>query len=214
MSTSRLVAHLMANDLFEELDRATLAALGDELRLVQLAETDTLFEQGDPGDSLYVLTHGRLGVRFRDADGREMIIGEEAEPGITVGEMSLVTGQARAVTLFALSDTELVGFSREGFDRLVERHPEFLTDLARATAHRWQRVQLARLLTNWLGEVDTAALLDLQAQLEWLEMSPGELLFQQGDPGDGAYIVVNGRLRIATTPVSYTHLTLPTTPYV
>jgi len=199
MPTNRLVTYLASNDLFKNLDEAALSTLEGELELVQLAEGETLYRQGDPGDSMYVLVHGRLGVRSRDAHGREMVIGEEAEPGTSVGEMSLVTGQARVVTVYALSAVELVRLSKEGFDRLKEERPHILADLAETTAPRWQRVQLARVLTNLLGELDTAALLDLQTELEWQQLSHGEVLFHRGDPGDATYIVVNGRLRIAVT---------------
>jgi predicted acylesterase/phospholipase RssA/CRP-like cAMP-binding protein len=199
MPTNRLVTYLASNELFRNLDEAALSALEQELELVQLAEGETLYRQGDPGDSVYVLVRGRLGVRSRDANGREMVIGEEAEPGTSVGEMSLVTGQARMVTVFALSEAELVRLSKGGFDRLTEEHPHILADLAETTAPRWQRVQLARVLTNLLGELDTAALLDLQAELEWQQLSHGEVLFHRGDPGDATYIVVNGRLRIVVT---------------
>ncbi len=197
MPTTSLATYLTSNDLFKNLDEAALRALEDELELVHLTESEILYHQGDPGDSMHVLIRGRLGVRLQDAQGRETVIGEEAEPGISVGEMSLVTGQTRVVTVYALSEAELIRFSKKGFDRLVEQHPQVLADLAETTARRWRRVQLARVLTELLGELDAATLLDLQAELEWQQLSHGEALFHQGDPGDAAYIVVNGRLRIA-----------------
>jgi hypothetical protein len=40
-----------------------------ELKLIHLTQDQILFEQGDPGDSMYILTQGRLGVRLQKADG-------------------------------------------------------------------------------------------------------------------------------------------------
>jgi predicted acylesterase/phospholipase RssA/CRP-like cAMP-binding protein len=113
--------------------------------------------------------------------------------------MSLVTGQPRSVTVYTLSEVELVRLSKGGFENLVGEHPQLLSELANITSPRWQRIQLAVALTDLLGEIDTAALLDLQAELEWQQLAQGEVLFHQGDPGDATYIVVNGRLRVSAT---------------
>jgi predicted acylesterase/phospholipase RssA/CRP-like cAMP-binding protein len=58
------------------------------------------------------------------------------------------------------------------------------------------RAQLAGMLADIFGPLDTAALRDLQAELEWLHLFAGSTLFKQGDPGDALYLVVNGRLRV------------------
>lgn len=205
MGTSNLVTYLATNDLFKNLDEPTLSALEEDLDLVHLNEGEILYRQGDPGDSMYVHIQGHLGVRMQDPHEREMVIGEETEPVVSIGEMALVTGQTRNVTVYALSETELVRLSKEGFDRLVEKHPKVLSDLAKITAPRWQRIQLAVALTDLLGEIDTAALLDLQAELEWQQLAQGEALFHQGDTGDATYIVVNGRLRVSATRPDGTH---------
>jgi predicted acylesterase/phospholipase RssA/CRP-like cAMP-binding protein len=179
------------------LELFTQAGLAEQLERVHLHQGEVLYEQGDPGDDLYVLIRGRLGVRLQREDGRELEIGEEDRPGATVGEMSLVTGQARAVTVYALSDVELAKLPKSSFDRFVKEHPRTIANLAKMTALRWQRIQLARVLTDLLGELDRSALLDLQAELVWQQLSHDEVLFHQGDPGDAAYIVVNGRLCIS-----------------
>lgn len=45
------------------------------------------------------------------------------------------------------------------------------------------------------GPVDATALAHIEADAEYVELPGGELLFRQGDPGDGLYLVVAGRLR-------------------
>jgi NTE family protein/lysophospholipid hydrolase len=196
MSKTSLYPHLAKNDLFNDLDILALIAVEEELELHHLNEDELLFKQGDPGDSMFFLMHGCLSVVLATADGREIIVGEETEPGTSVGEMALVTGQPRMVSVFAVSESELVKLTRKGFDSLVEQQPQLLAELAKATAPRWQRAQLAVVLANLLGELDARALRDLQAELAWRQLSHGEILFNQGDPGDSMYIVVNGRLRI------------------
>jgi predicted acylesterase/phospholipase RssA/CRP-like cAMP-binding protein len=198
-SPFRAMAAFIA-DVFDSSDAVARHGLETELERVRLPQGQTLYEQGDPGDSMYVLVRGHLGVRLRKADGTEMVIGQESEPGASIGEMSLITGQPRAVTVYALADAELVRLSKGGFDRLAESYPKELADFAATiTMPRWQRVQLARVLTDMFGELDTDALLELQEELEWQQLSTREVLFHRGDPCDAMYFVVSGRLRVVAT---------------
>ena len=196
MSEPSLMPHLTSNDLFRDFDETTLKTLAGELELHHLNKDDVLFSQGDFGDSMYVLIQGHLAVRMRTADGRDIVVGDESEPGTNLGEMALLTGQTRMVTIVAKSEADLVKLSKVGFDQLVKIQPQNLADLAKTASRRWRHAQLAVVLNNLLGEFDIGALQELQAELEWQQLSHGEILFDQGDPGDAMYIVVNGRLRI------------------
>jgi CRP/FNR family cyclic AMP-dependent transcriptional regulator len=55
--------------LFAEIDRVALAQLAAHLDPLVLREGDTVCRQGEPGDRLFVLTTGRLGVHVHDSDG-------------------------------------------------------------------------------------------------------------------------------------------------
>ncbi len=184
-------------ELFGARDAITQLKLETEIEHVQLSRGENLFEQGETGDSMYLLVEGKLGVRLQKADGSEMVIGEEDEPGTSIGEMSLLTGQPRAVTVYALADSQLVKFSEKGFDSLAATYPQALAEFAQTiTMPRWKRVQLALVLTGLFGELEPEVLLELQDELEWQQLEHGEVLFHQGDPGDAMYFVVNGRLRV------------------
>jgi len=191
-ATTDLVAHITST-LFGALDEPTLRALETELESVHLAEGEILCRQGEAGDSMYVLVHGRLSVTIQHPDGSRVVVGELG-PGDCVGEMALLTGQARAATVQALEDAELVRLSRAGFDRIAERHPQIITEFAHAISPRWRGAQLAGVLANLCGEMDAATFHDLQARLEWRHLAAGETLFREGEPGDAMYIVVAGRL--------------------
>ncbi len=109
--------------------------LETELEIVHLPQGECLFEQGEPGDCMYVHMQGRLGVRLRKADGSEMDI-DELEPGVTVGEMALLTRQVRGTTVHALTDAQLVKCSREEFECLAEVYPQELASFAKGIALR------------------------------------------------------------------------------
>ena len=69
-----------------------------------------------------------------------------------------------------------------------------MTSEAARTPHR--AALLAQQLTTLLGEAAPAAMAFLQQHLQWLELAGGEVLMEQGAPGDSAYLCVGGRLRV------------------
>ncbi len=189
-----LATHIACSDLFGTLDPSTLRDLEKELELVRLVQGDHLCRQGDPGDSMFVLIEGCLGVSIENPDGTVTGV-DRLQPGANVGEMALLTGQERKATVYAEKDSELVKLSRAGFGRIAEQQPQMVARLTQATIPRLQRTYLSGILTNLFGELDAEAVHYLQDQFEWRRLPSGAILFRQGDRGDDMYIVVNGRIR-------------------
>ena len=105
----------------------------------------TLFQEGDPGDSLYVVLSGRLEISVDNGE-QARVIGHVAR-GDVVGEMSVLTGEARSATAVALRNSVLVRFSVDAFQYLTRRHPQILLFISRAviqrsrSAYRGQRTE-------------------------------------------------------------------------
>jgi CRP-like cAMP-binding protein/predicted acylesterase/phospholipase RssA len=186
-----------ASDIVDQFcsgDALARRLLQGESQQVHLHQGETLFSQGDPGDSMYLLLRGHLGVRLRHPDGSEMALAELG-PGSIVGEIALLTGQPRTATVRALADADLLCCSREEFDRLAAAHPDELAGFVEMITHRLHELQLAGALRQLFGEIDADALHALEAQLAWRRLVNGEVLFCQDDPGQTMYIVVSGRLQ-------------------
>lgn len=62
-------------------------------------------------------------------------------------------------------------------------------------ANSHQKEQLFTNLHRIFGTFDTAMLTMLEPLLEWVEISGGDTLFRQHDPGDSLYLVISGRLQ-------------------
>ena len=106
-------------------------ALLGELEVCELAGGDWLMRQGDPGDALYFLVRGRLQAWARDPDGSDRgRFLNEITPGDSVGELSLLTGEPRAVGIQAIRDSLLLRLDREAFERLANTHPALVMRLA------------------------------------------------------------------------------------
>ena len=55
---------------------------------------------------------------------------------------------------------------------------------------------LTKHLQTLLGDEASLALVFLQQHLQWIELTGGEVLMEQGEPGDSAYLCISGRLRV------------------
>lgn len=185
---------LLLSDLRHVLGLPALES--SEMQPVNLKSDEVLFYQGDPGDSLYVLTAGVLGVRRRHEDGREAVI-DKLAPGAIVGEMALLSGQARTATVYAVNDCRLLRLSKSDFDQLSAADQRSLAEQGETVVNRWRRLQLSRVLGRLFGNLEANTLHMLEDQLTWHHLSNGDILFDQGEPSDGMYIVLNGRLHYA-----------------
>lgn len=132
--------------LFAHLDASTLDELAGELEWFSLPGGATLFELGDPADSLYVLKSGSLGAFKPDAKGELQLEGIVAA-GETVGELGLIVDQPRSATVRALRDSELLRLPRAGFETLVAKHPEAMLVSARLAVRRLVTRQTTTQLT-------------------------------------------------------------------
>jgi CRP-like cAMP-binding protein len=185
---------LISQSLADKLLDLAYTGAGGELQLVELHEGEVLFHQGDEAQAMYVLRAGMLGVRVQHADGGETNIARLVA-GAIVGELALLSGNRRSATVYAVNDAGLICISQEQFQKLMLEDESALAEMSETAVPRWQRQQLFNALRRLLGDVDPGALEALRQQMTWHFFANGDVVFLQGDPADGMYIVVNGRLQ-------------------
>ncbi|HEX5638629.1 MAG TPA: patatin-like phospholipase family protein [Burkholderiaceae bacterium] len=117
--------------------------LREHLQWVELAGGDVLMEQGQPGDSGYLMVSGRLRIYVRDDSGAQRMVREIAR-GEVIGEMSLFTGEPRSATVVAVRDSVLVKLDKPRFDGLVALSPLVSQTLTRQIIQRLQTQNLRR----------------------------------------------------------------------
>ncbi len=109
--------------LFSRLDDETLAHCMDSLRSRRYRRNETIFHQGDPGDSLYVIESGAVKIVLPDPEGEEGAIIATLNAGDFFGELALLDGADHSATAIALEATEALVLRRDAFDRLVDEDP-------------------------------------------------------------------------------------------
>ncbi len=134
---SRRTAALRRAPLFSGLDDATLRAVEQRFEVIPIPGGATLFEAGDPGDALYVVSFGCLAVFDPPGpEGNARVIAE-IPVGDIVGEMSLIGHRRRSHTIAAIRDSEVLRLTRSDFERVCAEHPEALMGLLAKVVERY-----------------------------------------------------------------------------
>lgn len=87
--------------------------------------------EGEAGDTMYLVKEGELKAWV--GDGREVA---RLGPGDFFGEIALATAHPRVATVTAVTDAELVEFSRETVKAVIGRYPEIREALERVIRER------------------------------------------------------------------------------
>ena len=176
------IADSLAEDLYRESEPRVIRAGG------------ALFRAGQAADDMYVVMSGEL-IATVDTPGGPVTVGR-IRAGEPVGEMQVLSGGARTRTVSATTDTAVARISREAIERLAREQPNVVSHLTEAIRRRLRHDQLAGILPGLFGPLDEAMLQDIESAAEWVSLPQGEVLFEQGDPGDAAHILVSGRLQV------------------
>lgn len=148
--------------LFATLDDADAAEVMATMTPVRMERGDILFNEGDQGDRLYVITEGKIKLGRSSTDGRENLLAVLG-PSEMLGELSLFDPGPRTATATAVAETQLIGLGNEQLVTLLGNHPRIAGTLLAALARRLRRTNenLADLVfTDVPGRV-AKALLDL-----------------------------------------------------
>ena len=121
--------------MFALLDEQERALLAERVETVRFAEGDVVFNVGDPGASMYVVTSGEVQLSVKTKTGEEMFL-ESPGPGEFFGEISLLDEGPRTATARAKTAVEAIEIDRGDLDELFRLKPAAALDLLSATGRR------------------------------------------------------------------------------
>jgi small-conductance mechanosensitive channel/CRP-like cAMP-binding protein len=121
-------------DLFSTLDEADVDLLARGMTKQLFARGETLVRQGEPGDSLYLIAAGEVGVVLA-VEGKEREVAT-LRAGEILGERSLITGEPRTATCVAHSDVVTHVIAHDLFQRLLEQKPALAETISRVLSER------------------------------------------------------------------------------
>src|SRR6201994_3418441 len=124
--------------LFEALDEDGTRELRATMSQLRLHRGERLFDEGDGGDSLYVVLDGKMKLTRAAADGRENLL-SVVGPGEMFGELSLFDPRPRTASATAITDAQLAALAHDKLLIWLTGRPEVALHLLRALAQRLRR---------------------------------------------------------------------------
>jgi CRP/FNR family cyclic AMP-dependent transcriptional regulator len=121
-------------DPFAPLAEATLGAIASTGVVRTFPKSAVLINEGDVGDSVFIIMSGRVKVYASSSAGREFVISFHG-PGEYVGEMML-DGSPRSASVITVEPTTCAVVSRQNFRNFLLDHPDFALNLVLKLIHR------------------------------------------------------------------------------
>lgn len=136
------LALLRAAELFAPLDDPACERLVRRMRRLEFTAGEPIVHQGASGDSLYVVQRGDVAVRVQ-VDGSTADVATLG-PGDIFGEMSVLTGEPRAATCTARSETTCYAIDRGAFEEVLEERPTIAEHFCATLARRQTQLESQR----------------------------------------------------------------------
>ncbi len=134
---------LLANPLFEDFSEEELLAFIHGLKLLTFEPGDVIITEGEPGQSVFILTTGRVKVFVRGPDHSSVPLGALGE-GSFFGEISTLSGRPRSATITAAAACEILELDRASLDAISASHPRVRSVLEAFSAARAADPEAAR----------------------------------------------------------------------
>jgi CRP-like cAMP-binding protein len=133
--SGNVVSFRARSPLFSDFSREELLEVIRGLELRTHDAGAIVVTEGEPGNSLFVVTHGTVRAFVKTASGRNAEV-RRMEEGEFFGEVSLLSGTPRTATVTAASRCELLELDRGTLDDICRRHPRVRAVLEEFYAQR------------------------------------------------------------------------------
>lgn len=129
-------------DIFAPLDENERSRVADMLVFAPYARGERITRQGAEAHWLYLVGKGTVSVRV-EVEGVEREVARMGE-GEVFGEMSLLTGEPRAASVYAETDVECWRLDRHAFQQVLSERPEVAAPIAALLAERQVRLMAVK----------------------------------------------------------------------
>ncbi len=159
---------LAAAPFFASASPRGLAELAERTKLASYRQGDTIFSQGDPSRSVFLIQSGVVGISVPGPDGSP-VTQATLRAGSLFGELGVLAGRARTAGAGAFEDCSLWEIEGEAFVGLFTSQPAVAVEVV---------TSLARYVLDSEGVAEDLLFLDLKGRLA------KRLLFLAGVNGD------------------------------
>lgn len=178
--------------LFSHLSEDAFMKVLGSLRLRRHTDGQRIIEEGETGDSFFILADGMV-VVSRKLNGQDAVLARLRQ-GAVFGEMALVSNAPRAATVSAVGDVDLLELSRKD----LEVHAGELESVTLAL----RKFTRGRFLANLAATSPLFRALEKDARRALIGkfrsriVGPADIIIEQGEAGRGLFLILRGEYRV------------------
>lgn len=194
----RIKARILQSFLFCNLDQADLEIVINAMEERKYETDQTVIEQGEAGDCLFVVETGELNcykkfvniflIPIQSKETEPKLV-KSYGPGDAFGELALLYNSPRAATVKAKTNCTLWLLDRETFNHIVKEAAQKKRDKYEAFL---KSVEI-------LSEVEPYELLQISDALKSSSFNKGDYVIREGEMGDVFYIIEDGNANATKT---------------
>jgi CRP-like cAMP-binding protein len=192
--------------LFSDLSKSAFMTVVDMLDMRMEGPGTTLVKEGSRGQSMFVLVQGQVRVDRELADGKTKTVAR-MRGGSFFGEMALMSDSPRLASVIAEEECILLELTKANLNKIIKKHPSVEGVL--------NRFYQNRLLANVLRanplfrELPAGDKQDLVGQFRSKSVPRGTVFLEQGQKGDGLYLILRGRCEVFASQAGRKRVTFP-----
>ena len=182
--------------LFCDLKKDELSRVIEKIQAKQYSRGAFICQEGDPGDSIFIISRGKVEI-FRQPAGGERISLNVLQEGDFFGEFAFFSNSRRQATVEPLEDTEILEIKKKDLQEIIEEFPSVSDVLLKFYK---DRVLDNLLVTSTLFQSFTPQERKNLLDKFTLKEFPAEAtVLEEGSPGDSLYIIKKGEVEVFTT---------------
>jgi len=132
MPTSAVLQNI---PLFSGLTEADVHALLTLATPRQFARHALVIREGTEGESLFLVTEGKVKVYLNDENGKEIIL-SVLGPGDFIGELALIDDDARSANVMTMEPSEFLVLPKQAFRDHLRKNPDLAMNMLRVLSAR------------------------------------------------------------------------------
>ncbi len=110
-------------DFFSYFNEEELKAAAKIMSEVDYPAEKVVFDEGDEGQTLYIIKSGEVRISKKDPEGREQVLAL-LKDGDIFGEMSFLDGRPHSATVTTVHNSRILKIEKVDFDKFIEAQPK------------------------------------------------------------------------------------------
>jgi CRP-like cAMP-binding protein len=179
--------------LFSDLKKEELSRVMEKIQARRFSAGKAICREGDPGNSIYIISRGRVAVTRKPA-GKEKTVLNELREGDFFGEFGFFCNARRQATVETLTETEVLEMTQGDLARVIREFPGVSKVLFKFYKERVLDNLLAgSALFQTFSPGERRKILEA-ARLE--EFPAGATVIEEGARGECLYILKSGEVEV------------------